>query len=142
MTGQDRAALGEALTRILRRQPRAVDQARIALTELRRTAAASEAFELAGRINAELEGLEWVTSVQRVTTIAAEEADITAVSDGLAITFTLRAGRLNGWGTRAADQHEVDALAAAPKRWRPFAERNAALAAALAGPADRSTAEK
>jgi excinuclease ABC subunit C len=142
VTAQDRAALGEALTRILRLQPRAVDQARMALTELRHAAAASEAFELAARINVELEGLEWVTSIQRVTTFAAKEADITAVSDGLAITFTIRAGRLNGWDTRAADPHEVDALATPRKRWRPFAERNAALAAALAGPGDRSTAEK
>lgn len=142
VTEQHRAALGEALTRILRREPRAVGRARTALTELRRTAAASEAFELAARINAELEGLECVTSVQRVTTLAAEEADITAVSDGLVVTFTIRGGRLNGWGTRAADPHGVAALATASRRWRPFAERNAALAAALAGPGHRSTAEK
>lgn len=138
---QDREALSQALSRILGREPRAVRDARVALTELRRAAAASEAFELAARIHAELEGLEWVTSVQRATTSAGEDANVTAVSDGLAVTFTIRAGRLNGWRTRRTDPRSA-AGSTGPRRWRVFAERNAALAAALAGPGQRGTAKK
>ena len=132
VVAQDRDALADALTGILRRERRAVREALLALTELRRAAAAAEAFELAGRINVELEGLEWVTSIQRVTTSAGEDADVTGVSDGLAVTFTIRAGRLNGWSTRRADPHPAP-VSTGPKKWRVFAERNAALAAALAG---------
>ncbi|MGP3964289.1 hypothetical protein ACTWPT_50850 [Nonomuraea sp. 3N208] len=108
------------------------EAAREVLTAARDRAAAALNFELAARIHSEVAALEWVTSVQRVTVEGGGDQDVCGWADGLAITFTIRGGRLNGW-----DQRECSRSAAARANavtlpeWAEFAQRNAELAAAL-----------
>ncbi|WP_165977911.1 hypothetical protein [Nonomuraea diastatica] len=70
--------------------------------------------------------------MQRVTIEGGGDQDICGWADGLAVTFSIRGGRLNRW-----DQHEcsrsavAQASAATPPEWAAFAQRNAELAAAL-----------
>ena len=53
------------------------------LTARRDTAAAALAFEFAGRLQAELEALDWVTGEQKVTG-AQDDADVCGWADGVA----------------------------------------------------------
>jgi excinuclease ABC subunit C len=128
----DRLALADALDAVLSGQPAAVAAVRAGLVARRENAAASEAYEVAGRIQAELAALDWVTAPQRV--VAAEPADAVACgwADGVLIRFTIRGGRIRDWrsdGRSAADAAPL--LAQTPQRWREFAEHNARLAACL-----------
>jgi len=129
----DREALAAAVTAVLERDPDAVARVRAELVAGRDRATAAAAFELAGRIDAELGGLEWVTGAQRVTALDGGDADVCAWADGVLVTFTVRDGRLVRWSQRpAATAAGVAAeLAATPPAWREFAARNADLAAAL-----------
>ena len=135
----DRAALAATVAAVLEREPDAVAQARDALVACRDRAAAAAAFELAGRIHAELGGLEWITGVQRVTALDGGDADVGGWADSVLVTFAIRDGRLRGWSQRpAATAAGVAAeLAATPPAWRDFARRNAELAAALLAAAER-----
>nr|WP_127933842.1 hypothetical protein [Nonomuraea polychroma] len=106
--------------------------ARDVLTAARDRAAAALTFELAARIHAELAALEWVTSVQRVTVEGGGDHDICGWAEGLAVTFAIRGGRLNGWEQRACSRSAVArACAVTPPEWAAFAQLNAELAAAL-----------
>jgi excinuclease ABC subunit C len=88
--------------------------------------------ELTARIHAESAALEWVTSVQRVTVEDGGDHDIYGWADGLAVTFTIRGGRLKGWDQRECSRSAVArACAVTPPEWAQFAQRNAELAAAL-----------
>ena len=53
-------------------------QAKAQLEALRQRAVSAEAFELAARIDGERRGLEWISSVQRVTNLSGEDADVFA----------------------------------------------------------------
>ncbi|WP_327588183.1 GIY-YIG nuclease family protein [Nonomuraea sp. NBC_00507] len=106
--------------------------AREVLTAARDRAAAALNFELAARIHSELAALEWVTSVQRVTVDGGGDQDVCGWADGLAVTFTIRGGRLNGWDQRECGRSDAArASAVTPPEWAEFAQRNAELAAAL-----------
>ncbi|GAA3221968.1 hypothetical protein [Nonomuraea helvata] len=108
------------------------EAAREALTAARDRAAAALTFELAARIQEELVALEWVTSVQRVTVEGGGDQDVCGWADGLAVTFAIRGGRLNGWDQRECARSAVArASAVTPPEWAEFARRNAELAAAL-----------
>ena len=90
------------------------------------------AFELAARLQQELEALDWVTAEQKVTRPGPADHDACGWSDGTLARFEIRAGRLAGWtlracGAAAARRH----LAATPPEWTAFAQRNAELAARL-----------
>ncbi len=103
-----------------------------ALTAARDRAAGALNFELASRIHGELAALEWVTSVQRVTVEGGGDHDVCGWADGLAVTFTIRGGRLNGWDQRGCSRSSVArASAVTPPEWAGFAQRNAELAATL-----------
>ena len=67
--GADRAELISTLTAVLQRQPDVLAWARAELEQLRHRAAGALAYEVADRIQAEIEALDWVTSPQRVTTM-------------------------------------------------------------------------
>jgi excinuclease ABC subunit C len=139
VTAGDREALATTVAAVLEREPDAVARVRAELVACRDRAAAAAAFELAGRIHAELGGLEWVTGAQRVTALDGGDADVCGWADGVLATFAIRDGRLRGWSQRpAATAAGVAAeLAATPPAWRDFAGRNAALAAALLAAAER-----
>ncbi len=123
----DRARLIEAVTAGLLR----VGDVRDRLAERRDRAAAQLAFELAGRLQAELEAVEWITAPQRVTR---ETGDLDAYgwAGGILVEFRIRAGRLRAWTQRPCSAATARArVAATPPEWQAFAERAAQLAARL-----------
>jgi excinuclease ABC subunit C len=131
----DRERLVDALTSVLRRDPAAVASVRERLRARRDRAAEVLAFELAGRMHAEIEALDWITGPQRVTVAVGEDLTIAGWAGGLLVRFEVRAGRLDGWAQRACSAAGARPhLAATPPGWADFARRNAKLAAALAFP--------
>jgi excinuclease ABC subunit C len=129
----DRDVLVDRIAAVLSRDPAAIADARGALQGARDRAADALAFELAARIQDELEALDWITSPQRVTASTPDDLEIHGWSDGTLVRFGIRSGRLCEWSQRPATLDEAAPhLAAAPSTWRDFAERNAELAAALA----------
>jgi excinuclease ABC subunit C len=107
----------------------------VALTARRDEAPTPLAFEFAGRLQAELEALDWMTGEQKVTG-AQDDADVCGWADGVLVWFEIRDGRMRGWrqqrpcGVAAARRH----LAGTPPGWAGFARRNAELAARLSSP--------
>jgi len=126
----DRPRLLDAVTAVLERQPSAVERVRGELATRRDEAAAFEAFELAGKIQAELAAIDWITAPQRVTTMTAADHVFGAWSGGVHLRFTVRGGRLCDW--RQGPAAGPGAGTSGSPGWASFAERNAALAAALA----------
>jgi excinuclease ABC subunit C len=129
-----RTGLARAVAAVLDRDQAAVAVLRAELTARRDAAAAALAFEFAGRLQAELEALDWVTGEQKVTR-AQDDADVCGWADGVLVRFEIRGGRMRGWrqrpcGAAAARRH----LAGTPAGWTPFARRNAELAARLRSP--------
>lgn len=132
--GADRAELISTLTAVLQRQPDVLAWAHAELEQLRHRAAGVLAYEAAGRIQAEIEALDWVTCPQRVTTMDASDFQVCGWSGGVLVCFGIRNGRLCQWSQRMCSQSgAAPQLAATPADWRGFAQRNAELAAALAG---------
>jgi excinuclease ABC subunit C len=128
----DRERLVATLAAVLAREPAAVAPVRAALVARRERASEALAFELAGRLHAELDAVDWLTSPQRVTLDSAGDATVHGWAGGVLVCFELRAGRLETWRQRpcteaAARRH----LATSPADWADFARRNAELAAAL-----------
>ena len=129
-----RAGLARAIAAVLDRDQAAVAALRADLTARRDAAAAALAFEFAGRLQAELEALDWVTGDQKVTR-AQDDADVYGWADGVLVCFEIRGGRVRVWRQRAC-------AAAAARRhleqsspdWAAFALRNAELAARLRSP--------
>jgi len=129
-----RAGLARAIAAVLDRDQAAVSALCAELTARRDAAAAALAFEFAGRLQAELEALDWVTGEQKVTG-AQDDADVCGWADSVLVWFEIRDGRMRGWrqrpcGAAAARPH----LTGTPPRWADFAHRNAELAARLRSP--------
>jgi excinuclease ABC subunit C len=129
---QHRAELVQTVIAVLDRDPVAGAQLRAELIRRRDLAAGALLFEQAGRIQAELEAIDWVIAPQRVTTSDGPDAQVSGWSGGVQVSFTVRAGRLREWTVRpcteAAARRHVEAT---PAPWAPFAQRNAELAAQL-----------
>lgn len=133
ITPADRADLARRITAVLERDEAAVALAVALLTRRREAASRAQAYELAGRVHAELAALDWVTCPQRAASPDRADADVAGWADGLLVRFEVRNGRLNGW--RQYPRNRVQAepwLARTPPAWREFAGQNAVLAAALA----------
>jgi len=129
-----RAGLALAITAVLNRDQAAVAALRAELTARRDAAAAALAFEFAGRLQVELEALDWVTGEQKVTG-AQDDADVFGWADGVLVWFEIRDGRMRGWrqrpcGAAAARRY----LEQSSPDWAAFALRNAELAARLRSP--------
>ena len=130
-----RAGLALAIAAVLDRDQAALGALRAELTARRDAAAAALAFEFAGRLQAELEALDWVTGEQKVTG-AQDDADVCGWADGVLVWFEIRDGQMRGWRHQrpcraaAARRH----LAGTPPGWAGFARRNAELAARLSSP--------
>jgi excinuclease ABC subunit C len=136
----DAGALADSVGAVLLRDPEAIVRARSDLEEARGRACTAMAFELAGRIQTELQALEWTTGRQRVTAAdeAAVDLDAYGWSGGILVHFGIHAGRLDTWSQRACAQpRAAQRLADTPADWVGFAQRAAELAAALAGPDSR-----
>jgi excinuclease ABC subunit C len=136
VTAADRAQLAEKVAAVLDRVPESVASARAALCARRDAASGELAFELAGRLQAEVEALEWVTGPQRVTRPGTGDCDAHGWADGLLVRFAIRGGLLTSWTQRAcAEPAARRYLGQTPPDWTGFAARNAALAAHLRLPA-------
>ncbi|GEN79142.1 hypothetical protein [Actinotalea fermentans] len=141
---------------VLSREPAAVAAALDALTRRRQEAAGACAFEVAARIQAELEAVAWVTAEQRVTaphapgtTTAPRTLSRTGpapgplatgprvvhlhgYAGGVLVSFEVRDGRLDRWHQEAADEvRAATRVAATPEAWRTFTREAAELAARL-----------
>jgi excinuclease ABC subunit C len=129
----DRGWIVDAIAAVLLRNQDAVRRARGALEELRDRAGGSLAFERAGRIQAETDALDWVTSPQRVTTESRDDLDAYGWSNGVLVHYAIRAGRLSEWSQRRCPQPSaMDKVERTPAAWVAFVQRNAELAGALA----------
>jgi excinuclease ABC subunit C len=138
---RDRDALVAALTAVLKREPAAVRSVLDSLAAQRDHAAEVLAFELAGRLQAEVHAVEWVTSAQRVTHADPRDFDVFGWADGILVGFEVRAGRLCTWTQRACGSAGARRrLAATPAGWADFARRSAELAAGLLSPRTRPPA--
>ena len=102
---------------------------------------AALAFEFAGKLQAELEALDWITGEQKVTRAprGQGDADVYGWADGVLVCFEIRGGRMSGWRQRpcaaAAARRYLDQ---SPPDWAAFARRNAELAARLRSPQCRT----
>jgi excinuclease ABC subunit C len=136
-----RASMVDTAAAVLSRDPDAASYVRDELAKRRDAAAAALAFELAARIQAELEALDWVLAEQKVTRPASGDGEVHGWSDGLLVTFEIREGRVRTWRQRRCGEVEARGrVARTPTLWRSFADRNAALAAALLATATAATA--
>jgi len=132
LAGADRGHCVETITAVLRREPDAVTDVRACLEDLRDRAATALAFELAGDITSELRALEWVTSPQRASSMAATDFTASGWSGGVLTTFAARRGQVCEWTQAACPESDAaPRLAGTPPDWAGFAQRNAELAAAL-----------
>jgi excinuclease ABC subunit C len=128
----DATALADAVAAVLLREADALARATADLLRLRDRACAALAFELAGRIQAEIEALEWATGRQRITVPGGGDLDAYGWSGGILVHFGVRSGRLCGWSQRSCSRpRAAERLAATPAEWAGFAERTAELAVAL-----------
>jgi excinuclease ABC subunit C len=129
----DRGVCVDTITAVLRREPDAVTGVRARLEELRERAVGALAFELAGDITSELRALEWVTSPQRASSMAATDFTASGWSGGVLTSFIVRRGQVREWAQAACPESDAASrLAGTPPDWAGFAQRNAELAAALA----------
>ena len=126
-----RADLARGIVAVLNRDQAAVDALRAELTARRDAAATALAFEFAGKLQTELEAVDWVTAAQRVTR-AEGEADVYGWADGLLVCFEIRGGRMTGWRQRPCSPAAARRyLGQSPPGWAAFALVNAQLAARL-----------
>lgn len=132
--GADRTGLAGQIAAVLDRDPAAAADARARLVARRDAAAAAEAFEVAGRVQAELVALDWVTCPQRMAVLGGGDAEVAGWADGVLVRFEIAEGRMSGWRQYQRSRAQADRwLARTPLRWREFAAENAALAASLGG---------
>ncbi len=130
----DRDGLVAAVGTLLDRDTRAVAAALADLTEKRDKAAAELSFELAGQLQAEIEGLGWITAEQKVTVHGCADAIAYGWRDGVLVRLDICAGRLVEWTQRSCGEDTArERIAATPYEWHAFTERNARLAALLVG---------
>ena len=129
-----RDGLARGIAAVLDRDQAAVAALRAELTARRDAAATALAFEFAGKLQAELEAVDWITAEQKVTRDQRDhgDADVYGWAGGVLVCFEIRGGRMSGWRQRPC-------TAAAARRylersspdWTAFALRSAELAARL-----------
>jgi excinuclease ABC subunit C len=128
----DRDRFVQTVIAALERDVAAVSALRLDLVGRRDAAAAVLAFELAAKVQAEIEALDWVVAAQRVSHLDLVDFDVYGWHAGVLVKFEVRDGRLSGWRQRACSEASArPKLAATPPGWAAFAQRNAALAAHL-----------
>ena len=129
-----RQALVRAATAVFDRDGAAVAGLLAELGRRRDDAAAALSFELAARLQAEIEAVGWISGVQRATTAEPEDADIHGWAQGVLLHCEVRAGRLCVWRQGPCSERAARRkVAATPAAWTAFAQRNAELASRLTG---------
>ncbi|NUR98654.1 MAG: GIY-YIG nuclease family protein [Kribbellaceae bacterium] len=128
----DREALARTAIAVLERDPAAVAALRSELERRRDRAAGELRYEFAAKVQGEIEALDWIVAEQKVAWLEPRDADVYGWADGVLVRFELRAGRMCRWTQRAVGEGAARArVASTPELWRPFAQRNAELAARL-----------
>ncbi|WP_145802849.1 GIY-YIG nuclease family protein [Kribbella amoyensis] len=128
----DRKTLARTAIAVLERDPEAVTALRTELIRRRDRAAAELRFEFAAKLQDELTAFDWIVADQKASWLEPHTLDVYGWSQGILVRFHLEAGRVRTWTQRPAT--EVTArtrVAETPALWRPFAQRNADLAARL-----------
>jgi excinuclease ABC subunit C len=129
---EHRESLVRNVIAVLSRDPLAGAAVRAELVRRRDGAAASLLFEQAGRIQAEIEALDWVLAPQRVTASDLADADGYGFAGGVLVHLRVRSGRLCEWSQRpCTEAAAARLLAETPPLWTEFAQRNAELASRL-----------
>lgn len=132
ITQHDRDRLVGVITAVLSRDKAAVAGVEAELRERRDQAVATLSFEVAARVQAEIQALEWITSTQRVTTLDPADLDVHGWHDGVLVRLRIRAGHLSAWSQRPSTRADAEAhLSTTPAAWAEFAQHNAELAASL-----------
>jgi excinuclease ABC subunit C len=127
-----RQALVDMLIAVLDRDPVTVATAREALVKQRDGAAQKLDFESAARIQAQIDGFDWVISAQRATVSEPEDVDVYGWASGVLVHFRVLSGRLCTWRQRPCPEATAQPrVSTTPGPWRQFARRNAELAARL-----------
>jgi excinuclease ABC subunit C len=128
----DPADVTTRITAALNRDPQAIHTVHEALRLRRDEASAQLAFEVAARAQAESDALMWIFDEQKVTTREPVDVDVHGWASDVLLRFEIRGGRLCRWVQQPSSRAAADVeLATTPATWRPFAQRNAVLAAAL-----------
>jgi excinuclease ABC subunit C len=128
----DREAMARTAVAVLSRDPAAVGALRDALVSRRDRAAGELRYEFAAKVQGEIEALDWICSEQKVAWLEPRDADVYGWADGVLVRFELRGGRMCTWTQRAVGEKAArNRVAETPELWRPFAHRNAELAARL-----------
>lgn len=128
----DRDTLLAATVAVLERRPDAVEAVQRQLVEQRDRAAAGLAFELAERIQQEIEAIDWLVAEQKATVPTDPDSDVYGWAGDLLVRFEVRGGRLATWTQRACRQADARRyLERTPQHWRAFADRSAELASRL-----------
>src|SRR5262245_45456842 len=129
----DRVALIAVVTAVLDRDSAALKSFRGELGRRRDRAAVGLAFELAARVQAEIEAIDWVVSEQKAALPEPRDFDVHGWAGGVLVRFDVRGGRLCAWRQRACPEAAArPRVSATPAAWAEFAHRNAELAARLA----------
>jgi excinuclease ABC subunit C len=132
ITHRDRDRLVDRITAVLSRDETAVAGVEADLRDRREQAVATLSFEVAARIQAEIQALEWITSTQRVTTLEPADLDVHGWHDGVLVRLRMRAGHLSSWSQRPSTRADAEVhLGTTPAVWADFAQHNAVLAANL-----------
>jgi excinuclease ABC subunit C len=130
----DREALARTAIAVLERDPAAVEALRSELVRRRDRAAGELRYEFAAKVQAEIEALEWIVAEQKVAWLEPRDADVYGWADGVLVRFEVRGGRMCTWTQRSVGEAAArERVAGTPELWRPFARRNAELAARLRG---------
>ncbi|MBJ7471573.1 MAG: GIY-YIG nuclease family protein [Solirubrobacteraceae bacterium] len=128
----DRERLAASIGLLLARDPATIAEACGQLQARRGRAAAELEFELAGRLQEQLEALEWLVSPQRVTVDGAGDATACGWADGVLVEFGIKAGRVRTWTQRECTEDEASPLiAATAPSHADFAHRAATTASHL-----------
>lgn len=131
-TEANAAELTAGVVAVLRREPAAVAGLIDNLISRRDTASASLAFELASRIQDEIDAIAWITEDQKVYHAGGTDLVAHGYADGILLKLEFHAGRLDSWEVRPASEGKAQPLVAAtPPHWQAYAQRNAQLAASL-----------
>jgi excinuclease ABC subunit C len=127
-----RAELLQAVSAFLQHDPAATADVKSKLVGHRDRAAAALAFELAQRVQHEINAIDWLVSPQRVTSIEPYDLDFYGWDHGPLVHFSIRNGRLSTWREKNVDVQRAQRLIrTTPGEWADFAQQNAALAATL-----------
>jgi excinuclease ABC subunit C len=127
-----RDVLVQTLAAVLDRHSPSVDSVRKELIHRRDAATQRLDFEGAARVQAEIDGLEWVVSAQRATLSEPDDVVVYGWADGVLVHFEVQSGRLCAWRQRScAEAAAQPRVSMTPASWVHFARRNAELAARL-----------